>query len=1013
MVDYKVNGRRPSEAVARARALLDGLGGKPLNPADAAAAAVQVAALVWEAAEARRTDDERRHSELLSRLMDDPVGQAFSNLVADRAYRSHDAQRLVAQTQHLLEALGTPRYLAAMEKLQLNALRAIGSAFPKAVARGMRRTLRQKTRAVILSSREPGLSEHLVRRRDEGVRMNLNWLGEAVLGEGEAERRVEQYTELLARPEVEAVSVKVSTLTSQLRLLAWDATLQRLRPQLRTIYRAALRHGRRGPEGRPISKLVNLDMEAYRDLHVTADLFCSVLDEPEFRELTAGIALQAYLPDSFPLQRELTAWARARVANGGAPIRLRIVKGANLAAERVEASLRGWTVPIYRSKDEVDGNFKRMLAFGCCPENVRAVHLGIASHNVFDLAYAMTLRAQRRVQESVGFELLEGMADHLQRTIREVAGDVLLYGPVVDERAMQTAIAYLIRRLDENTAEHNFLRRSFAMRVGDLSWHAQRRRFLRTCRRSRCVSSRPLRQQDRNLPAVASPQAGFGNEPDTDFALAGNREWIRGHLDRCSALQLEVPMQIAATTIHRRPLADGFDPSRPGARPYTHPLATETDIERALAAAQHAVAEWTASTPADRAQVMAGIAQRLRVARGELIAAIVLDAGKRVEEADAEVSEAIDFAEYYRRCSCELYADRSVRVQPKGVALVTPPWNFPLAIPAGSTLAALAAGNSVMLKPALETPLVAERFARICWEAGVPRQVLQLILCTDKVGSRLVADPRVNLALLTGATSTAQLFSELHPGLHLTAETGGKNPIIITDMSDRDAAIQAAVWSAFGHAGQKCSAASLLICESAVYDDPDFRETLRDAAASLPVGSAWDPDSVVTPLIHPPQRALLRGLTQLERGETWLLQPRSAPHNPRLWSPGIKLGVREGSFTHTTELFGPVLGVMRAANLAEAVRMANATPYGLTAGLQSLDEREQLFWLEHMHAGNLYVNRGRPARSCSANPSVGTGLPVSAPARKPAAPTTWRSWSTSETGSCPRPAARRRPSSTG
>jgi RHH-type transcriptional regulator, proline utilization regulon repressor / proline dehydrogenase / delta 1-pyrroline-5-carboxylate dehydrogenase len=211
--------------------------------------------------------------------------------------------------------------------------------------------------------------------------------------------------------------------------------------------------------------------------------------------------------------------------------------------------------------------------------------------------------------------------------------------------------------------------------------------------------------------------------------------------------------------------------------------------------------------------------------------------------------------------------------------------------------------------------------------------------------------------LLTGATSTAQLFHSLRPGLQLHAETGGKNAIIVTATADRDEAIKDALTSAFGHAGQKCSACSLLICEAEVYDDAGFLETLRDAAASLPVGSSWDPRSVVTPLIQPARDPLLGALTRLEPGEQWLLSPRRDPANPRLWSPGVKLGVREGSPLHTTELFGPLLAVMRAEDLDDALRLANATPYGLTSGLHSLDEHEQGRWTETMAAGNLYINR--------------------------------------------------------
>lgn len=290
--------------------------------------------------------------------------------------------------------------------------------------------------------------------------------------------------------------------------------------------------------------------------------------------------------------------------------------------------------------------------------------------------------------------------------------------------------------------------------------------------------------------------------------------------------------------------------------------------------------------------------------------------------------------------------------------LVTPPWNFPLAIPASGVLAGLITGSPVILKPALETVWVAARLVEICHAAGVPADVLQLVICEDELGSKLVRDPRVRSVILTGATSTAQKFYELRSDLHLLAETGGKNSIIVSDLADRDAAIKDALASAFGHAGQKCSAASLLICLPEVYDDPTFFETLRDATESLPVGPAWDTRSVVTPLIKPASGALLRALTTLEPGERFLVEPRFDPHNPHLVGPCIKVDVAAGSFSHTTELFGPVLAVLRADDFDHAIELANATPYGLTAGLFSLDERERARWSQRIRAGNLYINRG-------------------------------------------------------
>jgi RHH-type proline utilization regulon transcriptional repressor/proline dehydrogenase/delta 1-pyrroline-5-carboxylate dehydrogenase len=283
-------------------------------------------------------------------------------------------------------------------------------------------------------------------------------------------------------------------------------------------------------------------------------------------------------------------------------------------------------------------------------------------------------------------------------------------------------------------------------------------------------------------------------------------------------------------------------------------------------------------------------------------------------------------------------------------------------------LAALAAGNSVVLKPAPETRRTAWLLANQVWRAGVPRDVMQFVACPDnEVGRRLVTHDDVSTVVLTGAHATARRFLEWKPSMRLLAETSGKNAIVVTEAADMDAAIRDLVRSAFGHAGQKCSAASLAILTAAVYDDELFLERLAAAVRSIRVGEADEPATMMAPLIASPTGPLLRALTTLDGDERWLVEPRERPGSrrgdsgetvtSRRWTPGVRLGVAEGSWFHQTECFGPVLGVMRARDLEHAIKLQNGTPYGLTGGLQSLDEREIRHWLDKVEVGNAYVNR--------------------------------------------------------
>lgn len=981
---------RHSENIKKAIALIQSVKGKQLDLTERKKIAMELAALMMTESQHLLTSQEKKMQRQMADMMNDPQGKVFTARICDQCFRSSNNRRITDQLIFTLKQYGIPNFVPQPKQLQMKLFQSIGQYLPNVFASLAKKMLRKETSSVIIPGEDQQLASFIKRRTAEGVRVNLNHLGEAILGENEAEHRLNIYLEDLARPEVEYISVKASTIFSQINLLAWDQTLKILSERLRALYHAAMEHKFKRPDGTLVNKFVNLDMEEYRDLAITVALFQKVLDEPGFFHHSAGIVLQSYLPDSYEVQKSLTEWALKRAASGGAPIKIRIVKGANLAMEQVESSLEGWAQAPYTTKEDVDANYKRMVNYGMEPAHAKAVHLGIASHNIFDIAYALILRSERGVENEVCFEMLEGMADHQRRLVQQLTGDMLLYCPSATEEEFVNAVAYLVRRLDENTAPENFLRHSFDLLPGTPQWDKQAQMFERAYDKASTVSSTSRRKQQKaHLSEKLNPSSPFANEPNTDWTLLENRQWLWQSLKQTkNGETTKIPLVIAGRQIwDDKHTANGYDPSHPREVLYRYCKADENQALQAIDTAVQASRRWKTKPLRERLEIAAKVAQGLRQHRADLIHAMVADGGKIVTEADIEITEAIDFAEYYLRNMQELTYLKDIEWHPKGVVLVCPPWNFPCAIGLGGIVAGLITGNSVIFKPAPQTVLVGWHVANICWEAGVSKEALQFINCDDDpIGSLLVKDPRIDIILLTGATSTAKLFLKLHPGLDLVAETGGKNTLIVTALSDRDLAIKTIIQSAFGHSGQKCSACSLAILEAEVYDDPHFRKQLRDAAASLSVGPAWDLKTKINPLIHEPESALLKGLTQLEEGEEWLLQPKRDADNPNLWSPGIKLGVKKGSFTQQTELFGPVLGLMRAESLTYAVRLANTTPYGLTAGLHSLDVREQSYWIDRIEAGNLYINRGitgaivqrQPFGGCKAS-SFGRGAKAGGP----------------------------------
>ena len=863
---------------------------------------------------------DRKMSGPLRELIAEPEGVAFVMQFVDRVMRSEDNRTAAAQLRSLLRSCPPPGFLSGPDRAALRLGAVLGSHLPGVVMALARRRMRNLVGHLVVDARTARLLGHISRHRATGFGNNVNLLGEAVLGEAEAERRLRSTARLLDQGEVDYVSVKVSAVASQLNYWDWEGSLDRVLGRLRLLLR-------RAAASRPPT-FINLDMEEYRDVELTLTAFKRLLAEPEFRTTSAGVVLQAYLPDSFAALRDLVEWATARRRAGGGEIKIRLVKGANLAMERVEAAVHEWEQAPYTTKAEVDGNYKRLVDWVLTADRTEAVRVGIGSHNLFDVAWAHLLSRRRGVEHRVEFEMLQGMAPAQARVVRKSAPDgrLLLYTPIVARESFDVAIGYLFRRLEENTAEGNFLRVLFELLPDSPDFEREAERFRASVASRFTVAEEPRRIQARPAKrAFASGGEGFVNEPDTDPSLAPNRVWAQ------TTMSLPCP-------------------------PDGGPLLTSVgEVDAAVARARDS--GWADLGASERRSFLHKTADELARRRGDLINTMIHEGCKTFAQADSEVSEAIDFGRYYGDRALEFGPVDGAAFRPLGIMAVIPPWNFPVAIPAGGVLASLAAGNSVLLKPSSLTPRCAQIVAECAWTSGIPSDALQLLRVSGHSARRSLVTS-VDGVILTGSAETARLFQSWKPGLRLFAETSGKNAIIITPSADLDQAVADLVTSAFGHAGQKCSAASLVICVGAVYRSERFRRQLSDAVESLVIGPASEPATMVGPVISPAEGKLLQGLTDLGPDEWWLVPPVRLDDGGELWRPGVRFGVRPGSWFHQTECFGPVLGAMHAPTLAAAIRIQNGTPYGLTGGLHSLDPEEIEYWLERVDVGNAYVNRG-------------------------------------------------------
>lgn len=946
----------------------------------------------------------------LAGVLKDPNGLAFTVGFVDGVMRPEDlgvAGRNLAEVAKL-----TPKFLPAYLKAAIRLGGAMAPAFPWIVIPIARRVLRAMVGHLVLDATPAKLGPAIAKLRETGNRLNLNLLGEAVLGEHEADRRLQGTYDFLARDDVDYVSIKVSSVVSQLSMWSFDEAVEKVVKKLTPLYELAAKS--------PTPKFINLDMEEYRDLDLTIAVFKKVLEQPQLRALEAGIVLQTYLPDALGAMQDLTEWAQARRAAGGAPIKVRVVKGANLAMEHVDAAIHDWPVATYSTKQDSDTNYKRVLHWSMTPERIDAVKLGVAGHNLFDVAHAWLTAKERGVEHGVEFEMLLGMATGQAAAVRGDVGRLLLYTPVVNPSEFDVAIAYLIRRLEENASQDNFMSAVFELSENRALFERERDRYLASLAAlegegPEAPAPAPNRTQNRRTewdekdaaelgapvaaPAPGDPHEGsltsvvlgitrgsdgepvlgyadeaaalagpgvtpgFRNEPDTDPALAANRDWGRRILERVPGSTLGI---------------DTLKANR---------VETVDELEQLMSTVAANGAEWGRLSGDERAAVLHRAGLALAANRDRLIEVMAAETGKTIAEADPEISEAIDFAHYYAERARELDHVQGARFVPSKLTVVTPPWNFPVAIPAGGVLAALAAGSGVIIKPAKLSQRSGAVMVEALWEAGIPKDLLALVdLGSRDLGTKLVSDEKVDRVILTGAYETAELFRSFRKDLPLLAETSGKNAIIVTPSADLDLAASDVVKSAFGHAGQKCSAASLVILVGSVAKSERFRRQLVDAATSLRVGWPEHPSSQMGPIVEPANGKLLHALTTLGADEEWLVEPKQLDDTGRLWSPGIRANVKPGSYFHLTEFFGPVLGVMHAKDLDEAIRFQNAVDFGLTAGLHSLDSDELATWLATVEAGNLYVNRGITGAIVQRQPfggwkrsSVGAGAKAGGP----------------------------------
>jgi RHH-type proline utilization regulon transcriptional repressor/proline dehydrogenase/delta 1-pyrroline-5-carboxylate dehydrogenase len=836
-------------------------------------------------------------------------------------------------------------------------------------------------------------TKSIQRLRARKLAFTVDLLGEAVLSESEAMDYQGRYLELIDGLSVNAkkwrpedlidcdaygpiprvnISVKLSSLFSQFDPIDPAGTDRAVLDRLRPILRLA----------RIRDVFVNIDMEQYAYKDATLRMFRTVFAEEEFRDWqNVGIAIQAYLRDTGDDLRSLAVWARER----GTPVWVRLVKGAYWDFESIISAQNDWPLPVWAEKPQTDANFEAQAEF--LMENHTLLRPALATHNIRSIAKSIALAEKHRVPlHALEFQMLYGMAERVKAALVALKWRVRVYTPFGE---LLPGMAYLVRRLLENTSNESFLRAGFHDHIPEEQLLMNPMEILR--RRHASGNSLPRGNHDDGAAPYITP---FKNEPLTDFSRDLSRRAMEDAIKWVAArIGGTYPLVIGGQRIESGNWIVSINPSHRTQIIGRCAAATIDQAKAAVDAARKAFPAWRDTPAGDRAGMLFRCAEILRRRRYELSAWEVHETAKPWREADADVAEAIDYCEYYAREIIRLSTPRhndlpgeenAFAYDPRGVVVTIAPWNFPLAILCGMTTAALVTGNAVVMKPAEQSPIIAAKLMEVFYEAGIPDGVVNYLPGFGEiVGPVLVQHPDVAMIAFTGSRAVGlaiqQQAAQTPPGQEqvkrVITEMGGKNAIIIDDDADLDDAIHGVVASAFGYSGQKCSACSRVIVLDSIRDA--FLARLIEAVRSLKIGPAEEPGTFVGPVIDEEAQLRILNLLAKTKGEMTLAYAaefESLPAEGYYVPPTIFAGVPSTASIAQDEIFGPVLVIIKANDLDEALRIANGTPYALTGGLYSRNPAHIERVRHEFRVGNLYINRKITGALVSRQPFGGMKL---------------------------------------
>jgi RHH-type proline utilization regulon transcriptional repressor/proline dehydrogenase/delta 1-pyrroline-5-carboxylate dehydrogenase len=852
----------------------------------------------------------------------------------------------------------------------------VGSLAPSLLAGAVRKNVTEMAKMFIVGENPEEAIPVLKKTRDKDLCFTVDILGEVALSEKEALDYQNRYIELIkwlakesqgweSKPQIDTdaegeipkvnVSVKLSSLFSQIHnVKAWEYTKSVLKERMRPVFKTAMEN----------NVFINIDVEDYAIKDITIEAFLELISEPEYKEYPHwGLALQAYLRECYADVEMLVGAAKKRKV----PFTVRLVKGAYWDYELVKAKQNNWPIPVYTNKQESDENFERCARLML--DNYKYIRLALGSHNVRSIAATICYARKLGLPDNaLELQMLHGMAEPIKNALKKMGFRVREYTPVGE---LIPGMAYFVRRLLENTSNESFLRSKFADNVSTVE-----------------LMKDPADDLTRS---TEKPDFGeeFVNEPLLDFAKQAERTRMEAALAKVGkSLGKTFPLVIGKKEYKTEKTITSVNPAHPDQVVGKVHLATQKEADMAIEAAKTALESWKRTAPEKRAEILDKVADIMARRRDELAALEVYEVAKPWSEADGDITESIDFCRYYademrrlgqwRKVGNVPGEDSHYHYVPRGVVLVISPWNFPLALLTGMLAGAVVTGNTTIVKPSGQSPIIAAFLMDIMKEAGVPAGVVNFLPGPGRdVGNYLVEHKDIAMITFTGSMEVGldiiEKAAKVKKGQRsvkkVIAEMGGKNALIVDSDADLDEAVAGALYSAFGFQGQKCSACSRAIVHEDLYDR--FVERLTEATRSIKATYPDNPEAYLGPVIDESAQKTI--LDAIERGkkEAKLAFQGDVPSEGYFVPPTIFVDVDQDSFLAQDEFFGPVLAVIKAKNLDNAIEIANNSLYGLTGGIYSRSPANIEKARHEVECGNFYINRQITAAMVNRHPFGG------------------------------------------